>query len=166
MYDIMTYTEGQPQFWYSLDKFGGAVYFSEWLIKLHIVQHRIQYLITVNAFVDLVTAVPLFFSSTDEDQNIIVQVVRIIRIVRVVRMINKYAAGQGSTEVTRQLVTILLTIITMIFVTAGVVLEIENNNVSPEEQWDFDDMIYFVIVTISTVAMATSRLWLMKAEPL
>ena len=107
---------------------------------------------------DLVTAVPLFFSSTDEDQNIIVQVVRIIRIVRVVRMINKYAASQGSTEVTRQLVTILLTIITMIFVTAGVVLEIENNNVSPEEQWDFDDMIYFVIVTISTVAMATSRL--------
>lgn len=39
----------------------------------------------------------------------------------------------------------------MIFVCAGVLLEIENDGLDEEDEYYFNDMIYFVIVTISTV---------------
>ena len=39
----------------------------------------------------------------------------------------------------------------MIFVTTGVLLEIENNKLEGEDEFKFHTMIYFVIVTISTV---------------
>ena len=98
MYVCMTYSRGKPEEFYKLDPFVGAVYLVEWILKLYVAQHRVQYFFTINSLLDFITAIPLFFNNP---RHIYVQLVRIIRIIRVVRMVNKFAASQGSTEVSR-----------------------------------------------------------------
>lgn len=92
---------------------------------------------------------------------------KILRIVRVARLINKLFQF-GKNEVDRQIFTIVLTVITLIFVTAGILETLENpyraNQIQEmKEEGTFSDsssqisltsyheMIYFVVVTLATV---------------
>jgi hypothetical protein len=57
----------------------------------------------------------------------------------------------GDTEVSRQIFTILLTLMLLVYISAGMFMVAENFERSEDEQLKFHQSVYFVIVTLSTV---------------
>lgn len=89
-------------------------------------QHRFQYIISSTAIVDMITILPLFFTSIDNAEEIAFQKITIIfRSLRLTRVVNKFFKI-GDTEVSQQIFKIFLTILTLLFVTAGVLEVFEN----------------------------------------
>lgn len=89
-------------------------------------QHRFQYVISTEAIIDLITILPLFFTSLDTTDRMTFQSVTVIfRSLRLTRILNK-VFKIGETEVSQQIFKIFLTILTLLFVTAGVLQAFEN----------------------------------------
>ena len=112
---------------------------------------------------------PIVFLNYQYASEIIIQVIeisRILRSLRVIRVINKlFKIGDSDvSSVNRQIFTIILTILTLVYVTSGVLLTFEapyrlyliSNDKrqgcsSGVNEATFHEMIYFVVVTLATV---------------
>lgn len=74
----------------------------------------------------MITILPLFFTSIDNPEEIAFQKITIIfRSLRLTRIVNKFFKI-GDTEVSQQIFKIFLTILALLFVTAGVLEVFEN----------------------------------------
>ncbi len=127
-------------------------------------QHRLGYILTYTALVDIATIIPIFLTGHTEKQVVIVvkicRVFRFLRIVRYIFTFNKL----GETEVSRQFIKIILTLLSLILFSACVLEAVENpdrneNETSGEISYgkyvqsttSIHEMIYFVVVTLATV---------------
>ena len=156
--------------WYeNLDVFILLCYLVEYVIKVYIAQNRLNYILNGWSIAEIVTIIPLILLQWKETLFImqLILITRIMRLVRIVKVINRlYKIDQNNvSSVSRQISTIVLTIITLVFVTSGVMLTFEHPNIirliqidlinncadKKYEEPTFHSMIYFVVVTLATV---------------
>lgn len=76
--------------------------------------------------IDIITIIPLCIPTTNnESARIFENITIILRSLRITRIVNKFFKI-GETEVSKQIFKIILTILTLIFVTSGVLEAFEN----------------------------------------
>ncbi|KAL4472400.1 hypothetical protein ABPG74_018349 [Tetrahymena malaccensis] len=150
-----------------------VLYSFELCLKLYVSQHRLHFLMEIWSIVDIFCIIPItmLFSSVQYNQGfqIYLNITRIFRFLRVVRYIQKYyKAGDSEFKgVQRQIYIIFLTILSLVIITAGTLLSFEAPKrqeliaaLTPDQKLctasttnpaTFQEMIYFVVVSISTV---------------
>ncbi|EAR83473.2 cation channel family protein (macronuclear) [Tetrahymena thermophila SB210] len=150
-----------------------VLYSFELCLKLYVSQHRLHFLMEIWSIVDIFCIIPItmLFSSVQYQQGfqIYLNITRIFRFLRVVRYIQKYyKAGDSEFKgVQRQIYIIFLTILSLVIITAGTLLSFEapkrqemidaltneqkQCTISTTNPATFQEMIYFVVVSISTV---------------
>ncbi|KAL4463512.1 hypothetical protein ABPG72_007613 [Tetrahymena utriculariae] len=150
-----------------------VLYSFELCLKLYVSQHRLHFLMEIWSIVDIFCIIPItmLFSSVQYNQGfeIYLNITRIFRFLRVVRYIQKYyKAGDSEFKgVQRQIYIIFLTILSLVIITAGTLLSFEapkreemidaltneqkQCTISTINPATFQEMIYFVVVSISTV---------------
>ena len=117
-------------------------------------QHKLTYILSIGSAIDLITIMPLFLMSVDDIAMVMfIHIARIFRFLRVVRFVFTFNRF-GATEVSRQIITIFLTLISLILFSASALEALEN----PIRKRDpmlktttIHEMIYFVVVTLATV---------------
>ncbi|CAD8213071.1 unnamed protein product [Paramecium octaurelia] len=168
IYIVSTYFDS-VEWLATLDIVVCSLYLTEYLLKLFAAQHRLQYIFSDFAIIELLTLFPLFTIQSVGNWNYLqrlINISRILRVFRVVRMINKLQQLSDIEYggVTRQIYVIFSTVTTIIIVTAGVLYAFEfpkrqeliardpNKGCSNQiDKCHFHEMIYFTIVTLSTV---------------
>ncbi|CAD8212795.1 unnamed protein product [Paramecium octaurelia] len=168
IYIVSTYFDS-VEWLATLDIVVCSLYLTEYLLKLFAAQHRFQYIFSDFAIIELLTVFPLFTIQSVESWNYLqrlINISRILRVFRIVRMINKIQSLSDTENggVMRQIYVIFSTVTTIIIVTAGVLYAFEfpkrqeliskdpNKGCSNQvDKCNFHEMIYFTIVTLSTV---------------
>lgn len=97
------------------------------LIRFYVSQNKISFLKTPATLIDIYTTSPLIFlfKFYEKKNNLFYHTTVVARFFRFVKYVHRLFQV-GRDEVYRQLLTIILTVMTMIFATAGFVLAIEN----------------------------------------
>jgi voltage-gated potassium channel len=107
-----------------------------------------KYLFTPFAIIDLVTILPLFVTGMNW------HFLRSLRLVRILRLIRVMEEGQilswKITELRLRFIRIILTLLCILFISAGLIFEVEHNK-NPEVFSGFFDAFYFSFVSLSTV---------------
>jgi hypothetical protein len=57
----------------------------------------------------------------------------------------------GETDVSKQMFTIVQTLLQLVYISAGMFMIIENFSAKPEDRLSFHICIYFIVVTLSTL---------------
>eukprot|EP01022_Parablepharisma_sp_SALTPOND_P016481 TRINITY_DN2420_c0_g1_i1.p1 TRINITY_DN2420_c0_g1~~TRINITY_DN2420_c0_g1_i1.p1 ORF type:complete len:1016 (+),score=87.41 TRINITY_DN2420_c0_g1_i1:1170-4217(+) len=126
----------------------------EYLMVLYISQHRMQLIVSPSSLLDLfIIFSVLVFTRTQKDSlaaKFFVGASRLSRIIKFVGFIPK-RFKLGDTEVNRQIMTIVLTLLSIIYISAGIFQLVENEQRSSEAQLPFHHTVYFAVVTIATV---------------
>jgi hypothetical protein len=175
IYIAHTYFPNQFSFfWKNID--WGIIFFYlfEYILRFYISPHKLQYLTSWKSMTDIATILPMLFLFVGEKENhMLFNISVVLRSVRVVHVIRK-ALQTGKNEVTRQLMTIGLTVLTLIVLTAALIQTFEQpyrqdiindkkqlrsdiDSTSKEEyattteETSFHAMIYFIVVTTATV---------------
>ena len=101
----------------------------EYSLRLFTAQNRFNFVVSSWSVTDLVTMMPIVLLQEKQQPFIknLIDISRIMRIVRVVRLLNRvYKIDESeSSSVSRQMFTIILTVLTLVFVTSGVILTFE-----------------------------------------
>ena len=92
--------------------------------RFYISQHKLQYLTSFSSVTDLATISPIIFLILQEKHDILFNISMVIRSIRVVRVIHK-KLQIGKNEVTRQMFTIFLTVLTLIILSAALIQTFE-----------------------------------------
>ncbi len=123
------------------------IFLVDYLVRFWSERFSIRYLFTPLAIVDLLAILPLFLSAHWQ----FVRVLRLFRILRLLRVLqrSKSAAWQVS-EFRMRLTTIFFTLFCIIFISSGVIYDIEHKY-NPEQMQTFFDALYFVVVSVTTV---------------
>ena len=166
---VQSYVGHKLEWFESVDIAFLIYYLLEYTLRLYTAQNRLNFLFSYWSLIDLATLVPLILIENQNDSITIrqfIEISRIIRILRVVRLLNRiFKIDEGDlSSVSRQIYTIFLTILTLVFVTSGVILtfetpkrkeliqqSIQNKCKQSYNQASFHEMIYFVVVTLATV---------------
>jgi len=138
----------------SLDIAVCTFFLIEYLMILYISQHRMQLILSPLSLLDLFIIFSVFiFVQTSESNlasKLFIGASRLSRIIKFVGFIPK-RFKIGDTDVNRQIMTIVLTLLSIIYISAGLFQIVENEYRSQEMQLQFHLTIYFVVVTIATV---------------
>ncbi|CEL99297.1 unnamed protein product [Vitrella brassicaformis CCMP3155] len=135
-------------------------FFADYVIRLWGAPHKLHFVRSFMAIVDALTLVPFIldmavsfyeegrFRLGDGEEAVgelsILFVFRVLRILRIQR-----AFIYLENEVTQQILRILLTLFSLALFGAGLLQRLEEKNT--EGPFDFHTMLYFVVITISTV---------------
>jgi len=131
-------------------------YLIEYLLKIGAAQHRLSSILNSDSVCEFVTITPIFLFSLDTLTSVVyIRITRIFRLLRVVSFVFKFNKF-GETEVSQQIFKIMMTILTLIFFTAGILEAVENpfrvrNPSLKYTTTSLHEQIYFVVVTLSTV---------------
>jgi len=149
--------------WYQYLDIATLIYYLvEFAVQLLSRQHRLTFLLTYTAVVDIATIVPIFLiGRTDKAIVIIIKICRVFRFLRLVRFVFTFNK-LGETEVSRQFIKIILTLLSLILFSACVLEAVENPDRNDgtgansygkyvQETTSIHEMIYFVVVTLATV---------------
>ena len=137
----------------SLDIAICSLFLVEYLMVLYISQHRMQLILSPSSLLDLFIIFSVFiFSNTDGGfaKTLLVGASRLARIIKFVGFVPK-RFKIGDTDVTRQLITIIFTLLSLIYISAGLFQIVENHERSEDNQLPFHHSVYFIVVTIATV---------------
>ena len=124
------------------------VFLLEYLVRLWAKKFSIKFILSPMALVDLLAILPLFLSSTHWQ---FVRVLRIARVLRILRLMQHRSFFFGKVEdAYLRIARILFTLFCLIFISAGMIYDIENSY-NNEKFLTFFDSIYFTVVTLTTV---------------
>ncbi|MDR3549660.1 MAG: ion channel [Candidatus Pacebacteria bacterium] len=153
VYIVTTYTGSTPVWFDITDYFICGMLALEYLLFLYISQQRLSYLLSVDSLIDLYIFGAVFiFNSFDSDiSKLFVSCSRLLRVTKISRVLKQWLQI-GDNNVNSQIFTIVITIFTIIYFFAGLIQLFENMYMSSDnEPYKFHDMIYFTVVTLSTV---------------
>lgn len=150
IYVAQTYSLSETvQFWLrQLDLVILTLFTLEYCIRFWCAESKIKFIFNIFSIIDLISILPLFLGIFD------VRFFRIFRWFRMLRII-RFFGSRGSifqVKTADQMVftRILLTLLSIIFVYAGLIYQIEHP-VNPEIYRTFFDAFYFAVVTMTTV---------------
>jgi len=124
------------------------VFLIDYVLRFWVNNFSVTYLFTPMALIDLLTIIPIFFPETHWQ---FIRVLRIFRILRLLRIFRKKGIiFIKYTEFHLRVLRILFTIFCLVFVSSGLIYEIEDK-LSPDTFTTFFDAVYFSIVTLTTV---------------
>ena len=154
------------------------------LLKLYIVKQKILFLLELTTLVDLVSIVMIILSKTDYISYEIKFFFRIFRMIRIIYLFKLENLLQtNSNETTLVLSRLLISFISLVFISVSLILEIENyyfrleygidstessfiayNGKGFENLMSFHDAIYFGLVTLTTEGYGdiTPKMWLSR----
>lgn len=122
------------------------LFFIDYLVRWWSERFSIRYLFTPLALVDFIAILPLFLSAHWQ----FVRVLRLFRILRLLRVLQRrQPGGWAVSEFHLRLVTIFFTLFCIIFISAGLIYDIEAKH-NPQIHTFFDSL-YFTVVSMTTV---------------
>ncbi|MEO0406167.1 MAG: ion transporter [Cyanobacteria bacterium P01_A01_bin.135] len=124
-----------------------AIFSVEYLVRLWCADHKLRYLISPYALVDLVAIAPFFLGLFDIS---ILLVFRWFRVLRLVRLLENARFGSFNSEDLFSFARILLTLFTIVFVYSGLIYQVEHV-VNPQGFRTMLDALYFAVATMTTV---------------
>ncbi|MEC7840054.1 MAG: ion transporter [Chlamydiota bacterium] len=132
----------------TIDRLITFMFLIDYLLRFWVKNFSIRYLFTPMALIDLVTIIPIFLPRTQ------LQFVRVLRVFRILRLLRVFRKNGiifiKYTEFHLRVLRILFTIFCLVFISSGLIYEIESSR-SPETFATFFDAVYFSIVTLTTV---------------
>ena len=131
-----------------------SIFILEYAARLYVAKHKLRYVTSVYAVIDILSIIPVLIEFIDLSFLRIfrwLRFFRLIRILRFQRMFKQQHTFLGKLTETEIVVTrIILTVFTIIFVSAGLIWSVETRFGNQSMGTIFDAM-YFSIVTLSTV---------------
>ena len=162
MYVVGTYkyhTVSPPDEWLVAEVVFSSFFGVDYLLHLLAARSKIRFMVHPMSIVDLVTIVPVFLDlATLGGGSFDVAFLRIFRIFRLFRILRSYRMFlMAVNDVTRQFITLVFTVTTLLFVAAGFVqlfssdkgFELQEGG--PGRALPFHTAVWFVVVTVSTV---------------
>ncbi len=152
-YVASTYVSDSFGWLNSLDIAICSLFLVEYLMVLYISQHRMQLILSPSSLLDLFIIFSVFIFANSQSgivSTLLVGASRLARIIKFVGFVPK-RFKIGDTDVTRQLITIVFTLLSLIYISAGLFQIVENNERSQDNMLPFHHSVYFVVVTIATV---------------
>ncbi|KAJ3082330.1 hypothetical protein HK102_001778, partial [Quaeritorhiza haematococci] len=133
------------------------LFMADYIISFYAAEDRLKFFFSVASLIDLITIVPalvaLFFSyEIITDQSILIYVLRLLRALRILRTYRLLSFAQ--TEERRQLILVLLTVLTFLFLAASIINIMETIPNIPQEKADltrWHDSMWYMVVTMSTI---------------
>lgn len=125
-----------------------SVFIVEYLLRLWVSRHKLRFVFSFYAVVDLLSIMPIFFPA---HKTGFLRSFKVIRILRFIRFFEHEDFFFGRVSTFRlQVARVIFTIITLIFVSAGFIYYAEAGLANPAIN-TFADSMYFTIVTLTTV---------------
>jgi voltage-gated potassium channel len=116
----------------------------EYGVRLWAAEHRLRYIFSPYALVDLIAILPVLFGLFDIRY---LRLVRWFRILKLARFLEEEPwLGQEGIIITR----IIFTLVAIIFIYSGAIYQVEHPT-NPEVFKTFLDAVYFAVVTMTTV---------------
>jgi hypothetical protein len=152
-YVASTYVSSSFLWLDSMDIVVCCFFLIEYLLILYISQHRMQLILSPSSILDLFIIFSVFIFTRTPDTfvaKLFIGCSRLTRIIKFLAFIPK-RFKIGDTDVNRQMMTIVFTLLSIIYIAAGVFQIVENAEREPGNDLPFHHTIYFVVVTIATV---------------
>jgi voltage-gated potassium channel len=131
-----------------VDKVILVIFVIEYLVRFWSAEHKLKYLFSLYAIIDLMAILPFFLGAIDIK---FIRLLRWFRILRLFRFIDhKFLIGSISNEDSGIFIRILFTLFAIIFVYSGLIYQVEHP-VNPRVFGTFLDAFYFSVVTMTTV---------------
>ncbi|CAI2374956.1 unnamed protein product [Moneuplotes crassus] len=152
LFVVLLYFDNEPPNWFRAVNFVMiCTLIFDLIVRFYISTHRIPFLYSRDCLVDFFVIVPIFMPGGNGDTYIFFESTSfILRSVIGSRILIKNFRI-GETEVSRQIVTILITLSLVVYIAAGMIMISENLNREDDNKLQFHQAIYFVIVTLATV---------------
>ncbi|KAL6073080.1 potassium channel, subfamily T, member 2 [Balamuthia mandrillaris] len=150
-YAATTYYETLPLSLFIMELFLSVCFAADYLIFLYVASNRVQYFFSLLPLIDYLTVVPVFVSlaawNWQQNTSFRFTPLRMLRALRVVRTLK--ATNLFSSIITRQILRIVVLMASLIFIGASLIQLVER--LADGFQYDFHVMLYFTVVTFSTV---------------
>lgn len=144
------------------------IYLCEYSINFCLAHHRLNWVLSTESILDLLTSVPPMFSLTSQgmDNNALLNFVNISRVLRIIRFFRLFLIYKsGENDVKKQIWMIINTLIMLVLICSGIIQIVEKDEVERRisltvdvftrdqllMRTKFHHYIYFIVVTISTV---------------
>jgi len=124
----------------------------DFVFRVYISRPAWRYVLSMAGIIDILTIVPVVLGATDVDVGDLsfLSLARVLRILRIVRVHRTFAYVES--EVTRSLLKLGLSVMSLVFVAAGVFHAVENILVYRNSgELDYFTAVYFIVVSVSTV---------------
>ena len=144
-----------------------SIFFSiEFILSFLKSVNKLSHFLKWETIIDLLTIIPSYinyFSNNGLNLSFIriFRVLRVLRVLRLLKYVNMLKSDDDDesnsaltiNKVKKQIITFIVSLISTIFVSAGIVLILQNNvkNSFSKSDLTFIDAVYFVIVTSSTI---------------
>ena len=125
-----------------------SVFIVEYLLRFWVSRHKIRYIFSFYAVVDLLSIVPVFFPAHETGFLRSFRVLRILRFLRFFENENFFFGQISAFQL--QVSRVFFTVITIIFIYSGFIYYAESGIANPHID-TFADSVYFTIVTLTTV---------------
>jgi hypothetical protein len=106
-----------------------------WLLKLYATQHRMQYLLSVNSCMDVITFGPVLMTRSPEISTQLYFFILISRYIRFIIFTNTLSQYHqlGSTDVDRQMSQVYILGLLLAYISSGLYTQVENRAYLLEE---------------------------------
>jgi len=133
-----------------VDKVILVIFAIEYLLRLWSAEHRLKYLFSLYAIIDLMAVLPFFLGVLNIS---FIRVFRWFRILRLIRFVKgKTIFGYVSSEDGAIFTRILFTLFSIIFVYSGLIYQVEHPR-NAKSFGTFLDAVYFSVSTITTAGL-------------
>ncbi|CEM34434.1 unnamed protein product [Vitrella brassicaformis CCMP3155] len=156
LYVISTYVNSEALF--LLDLALGGYFVFDLVIRFVLATDRRRHWSSFSTWLDVITILPSFaelaivlspprqrYATSDLQGTYWVELFMTARVLRILRLARIFSYVQS--ELTRQSMKIVLTIVALIYIAAGAMQAVERDALD----WEFHDMCYFIIITLTTV---------------
>ncbi|MGF1512503.1 MAG: ion transporter [Elainellaceae cyanobacterium] len=123
------------------------VFSVEYVVRFWCADHKLRYVVSPYALVDLVAIAPFFLGLLDVS---VILVFRWFRMLRLLRLLEGSRLGSFNHEDVASFARILLTLFTIVFVYSGLIYQVEHP-ANPQEFGTLLDALYFAVATMTTV---------------
>ena len=153
IFTILTYFRNSEPSWLQIINFFVLIIFLiDFLIRLYVSTHRLYFLTSTDSLKDFFIILPLFLidNRTTDSYIFLSSVSYLLRSTNAGTIFIK-SVRIVETDVSKQILTIIITLSLLVYISAGMFMAAENLARSDEEKLKFHQCIYFITVTLSTV---------------
>mmetsp|Transcript_26577 Transcript_26577/g.92376 ORF Transcript_26577/g.92376 Transcript_26577/m.92376 type:complete len:1263 (-) Transcript_26577:93-3881(-) len=158
--------EGTPLWMFCTELVFSTSFTFQYFVSLYTTHNVIQYLISLQAMVDVVTIIPVYVTLAAASYSLsagvgflrfsrVMKFTRVLRLLRLFRSVNVISSATDN-AIRHQIILLMTTVISILVVTTGFV-QFVGNEVEADE-WgahqgpiQFHDALYFTVVTFTTV---------------
>lgn len=128
LYVASTYSFGyrSAQYFFQLDFVTTGFFMVDYLLNFLSASPKIVHFFSPSSFVDILTILPIWLSMSVRNFRTLA-ILRFVRILRLVRILRAFKVLRSLNGVRRQVITLILTLITLVFMAAGVIDIMEND---------------------------------------